>query len=43
MCILVQENTQEVKNEGFLMSTRQNTVNFGHTLPLTKRPTDKQI
>ena len=33
-------NTQEVKNEHFWIATRQNNVQ--HTLPLTKRQTDKQ-
>ena len=35
------QNTQEVKNERFLISTRQKqSENFRHTLPLTKRQTD---
>ena len=39
----INKNAQEVKNECFLMWTRQNNANFWHTLPLTKRQTDKQI
>ena len=36
-----QIETQEVKNERFLISTRQNNVRFfRHTLPSTKRHTD---
>ena len=34
---------QEVKNERFLISTRQNNSNCRHTLPLTKRQTDIDI
>ena len=39
------QNTQEVKNERLLISTRQNNVRvFGILcLPLTKRQTDKQV
>ena len=38
------QNTQEVKNERFLISTRQKPCAiFWHTLPSTKRQTDKQI
>ena len=37
------QNTQEVNNERFLESTRQNNANFRHALHLTKRHTYKQI
>ena len=38
------QNTQEVKNERcFNIDKTKQCVNFGHTLPLTKRQADKQI
>ena len=38
------QNTQEVKNELFLISTIQSNVRiFRYTLPLTKRQTDTHI
>ena len=38
-CLLaldMNQNTQEVKNERFLILTRQNNANFQHTLPFNK-------
>ena len=46
ICVLdfLNQNTQEVKHERFLITTRQNNVRiFGTALSLTKRQTDKQI
>ena len=41
MCSLeLKRVNQRVKNERFLILTRQNNVNFQHTLPLTKRQAD---